>query len=273
MAIREITLTGSFSAIGERARGTGTEVLEAIQFVGACVRAAISLPKNARQLTWRSLYLQVRFTAVDAMPIIFGLSLLIGGLVIAQAHAQAVRWGVQQALGPIVASVIVRLLGPLFAAIIVVARSGTAVASELATARVMGEVTALEALGVDPVQLMVLPRLVGAAISVALLSLYFDAIAIAGGLVSTLLLAKLPPGEYLESLRLGLSGGDVLLVLIKGAACGLGTALICSWAGLRAARTPAAIPQSVTRGVVVAMVYVFAVAMLFAIAEVLWTTS
>jgi len=136
----------------------------------------------------------------------------------------------------------------------------------------MGEVTALEALGVDPVQLMVLPRLIGAAVSVALLSLYFGAIAIGGGLASTSLLAKLPPGDYLESLRLGLSMTDVALVLFKGATFGFGTALICCWAGLRAARTPAAIPQSVTRGVVTAMIYVFIVDAVFAL-PALWTTS
>ncbi|HEX7939850.1 MAG TPA: ABC transporter permease [Gemmatimonadaceae bacterium] len=267
---RDITLTG-ITVIGGKARGSGQEILEGIRFVGSCVRAAASLPRTARNLSWRSLLMQVRFTAVDAMPIIFGLSLLIGALVIAQAHAQAVKYGVSQALGQILATVIVRELGPLFAAIIVVARSGTAIASELATARVMGEVTALEALGVDPVQLMVLPRLIGVAISVALLAIYFDFIAIVGGLVSTAALAHLPPGDYLESLRLGLSSSDVFLVLVKGAVFGVGTAAICCWAGLRAERTPAAIPQSVTRGVVIAMVYVFTVTALFD-SYALWTS-
>ena len=271
MATRELTLSGSFTALGGRARGTGSDVLEAVRFVGSCVRAAATLPKNARHLSWRSLFLQIRFTAVDAMPIIAGLALLIGALVIAQAHAQAVRFGVSEALGQLLATIIVRELGPLFAAIIVVARSGTAIASELATARVMGEVTALEALGVDPIQYMVLPRLLGVAISVALLAMYFDAIAIFGGLVATSLLAHLPPGDYLESLRLGMSTTDVLLVASKGIMFGLGTATVCCWAGLRAARNPAAIPQSVTRGVVVAMVYVFAVSALFTVLMALWT--
>lgn len=272
MATRELTITGSFSAIGGRARGSGETALEAIRFVGSCVRAAANLPKSARNLAWRSLFMQVRFTAVDAMPIIAGLALLIGALVIAQAHAQAVRFGVSEALGQLLATIIVRELGPLFAAIIVVARSGTAIASELATSRVMGEVTALEALGVDPVQYMVLPRLLGAAVSVTLLAMYFDAIAIFGGLVATWSLAHLPPGDYLESLRLGMSSTDIVLVMAKGAAFGLGTAAVCCWAGLRAARTPAAIPQSVTRGVVVAMVYVFAVSAIFTVTQALWTS-
>jgi len=274
MATRDssLPLTGSFTALGGRARGTGARLAEGVRFVGSCARAAASFPANARRLSLRILFSQIRFTAVDAMPIIAGLALLIGALVIAQAHAQAVRFGVSEAFGQLLATIIVRELGPLFAAIIVVARSGTAIASELATSRVMGEVTALEALGVDPVQYMVLPRLVGAAISVALLAMYFDAIAILGGLVATSYLAHLPPWDYLESLRMGMSASDIVLVVLKGAMFGLGTAAICCWAGLRAARNPSAIPQSVTRGVVMAMVYVFAVSAAFTISRSLWTS-
>lgn len=266
----EFTLTG-LSAIGGQVRDTGATLVEAIRFTGSCVRAIASMPKSVRRMFGRVLVLQVRFTAVDAMGIIFGLALLIGALVIAQAHAQAVRFGASEALGRLLATIIVRELGPLFAAIIVVARSGTAIASELATSRVLGEVTALEALGVDPVQYMVVPRLAGCAISVAMLAVYFDTTAILGGMIITSYLAHLPPREYLDSLRLGMSGWDVGLVLLKGAFFGLGTAAICCWAGLRAARTPAAIPQSVTRGVVYAMVWVFGVSAAFTVIQALWT--
>jgi phospholipid/cholesterol/gamma-HCH transport system permease protein len=272
MASRELTLSGSLPAAGGKARGSSSDVAEGIRFIGSCARAVASFPPNARSLSRRQLTLQVRFTAVDAMPIISGLALLIGALVIAQAHAQAVRFGVSEALGQLLATIIVRELGPLFAAIIVVARSGTAIASELATSRVMGEVTALEALGVDPVQYLVLPRLAAAAISVALLALYFDFIAIMGGLAATSYLAHLPPGDYLESLRMGMSSLDIILVVVKGALFGVGTAAICCWAGLRAARTPAASPQSVTKGVVMAMVYVFSISAAFTVGQALWTS-
>ena len=277
MALRvsspERTFTGltGLSVVGGKVRGTSATLVEGVRFIGSCARAVASMPASVRRVFGRVLLLQVRFTALDAMPIIAGLALLIGALVIAQAHAQAVRFGVSEALGQLLATLIVRELGPLFAAIIVVARSGTAIASELATSRVMGEVTALEALGVDPVQYMVVPRLAGCAISVALLSVYFDATAILGGLLATSWLARLPPGDYLESLRLGMSAWDVALVLLKGMFFGLGTAAVCCWAGLRAARTPAAIPQSVTRGVVYAMVYVFAVTAVFTVVQALWT--
>lgn len=267
---RELTLTG-LTAIGGSVRGRGLDAMEAVRFMGSCARAVSSMPRSVRRVFGRVLVMQVRFTAVDAMPIIAGLAMLIGALVIAQAHAQAVRLGITEFLGELLASVVVRELGPLLAAIIVVARSGTAIASELATARVMGEVTALEALGVDPVQYLVIPRLVGCAISVALLAVYFDALAIFSGLLATSWLAGLSPMDYLESLRLGMSMWDIGMVSLKGATFGLVTAGVCCWAGLRAARTAAAIPQSVTRGVVTAMVLVFTISALFSVAQAVWT--
>src|SRR2546430_16777022 len=103
MATRELTLTGSFTAIGGKARGTGATVAEGIRFVGSCARAVASFPKNARGLSRRILYLQVRFTAVDAFTIIAGLALLIGALVIAQAHEQAGPFGASEALGKLLA--------------------------------------------------------------------------------------------------------------------------------------------------------------------------
>lgn len=267
---RELTLTG-LSAIGGTVRGRGVDALEAVRFVGSCARAMVTLPRSVRRIFGRVLVMQVRFTAVDAMPIIASLAVVLGALVIAEAHAQAVRLGITEALGELLAGIVVRELGPLFAAIIVVARSGTAIASELATSRVMGEVTALEALGVDPVQYMVIPRLFGCAISVALLAVYFDALAIFSGLLATSWLAGLSPYDYMESLRLGMSMWDIGYVVLKGMTFGLVTAAVCCWAGLRAARNPAAIPQSVTRGVVTAMVLVFMISALFTVLQAVWT--
>ncbi|MEX2153579.1 MAG: ABC transporter permease, partial [Gemmatimonadaceae bacterium] len=103
---REITLTG-LTALGGRARGTGINVLEGVRFLGSCARSIANMPKSVRSMFGRVLLMQVRFTAVDAMPIIAGLALLIGALVIAQAQAQAVRFGVSEALGQLLATIIV----------------------------------------------------------------------------------------------------------------------------------------------------------------------
>src|SRR5688500_10761222 len=113
---RELTLTG-ITAIGGKVRDQGLTAVETVRFVGSCARAIATMPASVRRMFGRVLMLQVRFTAVDAMPIIAGLALLIGALVIAQVQAQAVRFGVSEALGQLLATIIVRELGPLFAEI------------------------------------------------------------------------------------------------------------------------------------------------------------
>src|SRR5207237_8106595 len=143
-------------------------------------------------------------------------------------------------------TLIIRELGPLFTAIIVVGRSGTAIVTELAAAKVLGEMTALEAAGLDPMQVIVLPRVIACAIGVTVLTVYFDVAALVGGLSATWWLAHLPPVEFLASLRVAVGESDLGRVFTKTLAAGAGIGTICCWAGMRAGLSPTSIPQSVT---------------------------
>ena len=145
------------------------------------------------------------------------------------------------------------------------ARSGTAIAAELATDNVLGETDALEAMGVDPLQYLVVPRVVGGAISVTLLVVFFNTITLAGAAWMAWALDRLSPVDFAAALRLALSTRDVWLTVIKGAVFGAGIAMLCSFAGLLESRTPTDIPKSVTRGVVLALLFVFATSALFAV--------
>ena len=109
--------------------------------------------------------------------------------------------------------VVVRELGPLVTALLVLARIGTANVIELGTARAMGEVEALEALGIDPVHYLVVPRVIGMALGVFALTVYL----ILGALLSGYLWAfvqdvPLRPGDYFRQLASALSGLDFVLL-------------------------------------------------------------
>ena len=220
---------------------------------------------SARRHTLRTLARQVRFTIVGATPLIAVLGAVIGGVVIAQAQAFGIKFGLSKSLGDLLSTLIIRELGPLFTAIIVVGRSGTAIVTELATAQVLGEMTALEAAGLDPMQVVVLPRVLACAIGVAVLTVYFDVAALIGGLGATWWLAHLPPDDFLASLRVAVAESDLGRVLIKSLAAGAGIGTICCWSGLRAGNSPSTIPQSVTRGTVRSLGYVYILAALFAL--------
>ena len=258
-------LTNAVASLGARTRATGWETLDLASFVGSGSLALGRYLPSARRYALRTLTRQIRFTIVGATPLVVALGALIGAVVIAQAQSFGIKFGLSKSLGDLLSTLIIRELGPLFTAIIVVGRSGTAIVTELAAAKVLGEITALEASGLDPMQVIVLPRVIACAIGVTVLTVYFDVAALVGGLAATWWLAHLPPAEFLTSLRVAVGESDLLRVFTKTLAAGAGVGTICCWAGMRAGVSPSSIPQSVTRGTVRSLVYVFILAAVFAL--------
>ena len=147
------------------------------------------------------------------LPMFLFLAAALGLVVIGQTVSWLTRVGAINYLGTIMVIVVVRELGPLIAALLVLARIGTANVVELGTARAMGEVEALEALGIDPVHYLVVPRVIGMAVGIFSLTVYL----ILGALVSGYLWAfiqdvPLRPGDYFRQLAGALSGLDFALL-------------------------------------------------------------
>lgn len=253
------------SSLGRATRVRGGRYVDRVRFIGAMLRAATHYPATTRPLGLRVLINQIRFTAVQALPLLTMIALLIGVTVIVQASAQALRFGFADTLGKILVTVVVRELGPLLTAIIVIGRSGTAIAAELATDGVLGETEAMESMGVEPLQYLVIPRVVGAAISVVLLVIYFDTVTLIGGALVATALADVSLPEYLAALSGALQPLDVWITIAKGAIFGAGIATLCSYEGLVGGRKPTDIPQCVTRGVVSSLVFVFTVSVIFSL--------
>jgi phospholipid/cholesterol/gamma-HCH transport system permease protein len=259
-------LVSTVAGIGRRTRQVGAESLELVRFIGALVRSLMYYPATARVLWLRTLRNQIYFTAVQAFPFLGVIALMIGMVVIVQAYAQGVEVGFGDVLGRILASVVVRELGPVLTAVIVIGRSGTAIAAELATNAVLGETDAMEVAGVDPLQYLVLPRVIGASISAAMLTVFFNAVTLTAAAITAQMLKQTVLSDFRESLRLALSVDDIWLMLIKGAVFGAGIATLCAFSGLLGGRKPTDIPRSVTRGVVLSLLFVFSVSALFSLA-------
>ncbi len=117
-----------------------------------------------RDVLWRQVY----FTAVRGTPFTLLVALLVALAVAAQSPYSAAAGG--DVLGTVLVATLVRELAPLLTAWIVIARSGTAIAAELATMRIEGEVDALVGMGIDPFEYLVIPRVVGTAVAVVSLT-------------------------------------------------------------------------------------------------------
>jgi phospholipid/cholesterol/gamma-HCH transport system permease protein len=227
-------------------------------------RAAGRLTPAGRWVTLRVLINQIRFTALQATGLVTFLAAILSFLVISQTIRQLGRVGATDLIGTVIVVAVIRELGPLLTALIVVSRSGTAIAAEMATNRVMGEVTALEAMGIDPYIYLVLPRMLGAVASVAALMILFDAVALTSGFLAARMSGMHFP-RYSSVVLATLSAKDVWLTLAKGLVFGAAVALFPSYHGLAVRAGPTEIPQAVTRGVVATIVAIFVASAVFVV--------
>jgi phospholipid/cholesterol/gamma-HCH transport system permease protein len=189
--------------------------------------------RAARQVIRPRILQETARAGLRLLPMFLFLSAALGLVVIGQTVSWLTRVGAINFLGTVMVIVVVRELGPLVTALMVLARIGTANVIELGTARAMGEVEALEALGIDPVHYLVVPRVVGMALGVFALTVYL----IIGALLSGYLWAfiqdvPLRPGEYLRQLASALSGLDFALLAVKTLAFGSIIALVTCYHGL-----------------------------------------
>jgi phospholipid/cholesterol/gamma-HCH transport system permease protein len=187
----------------------------------------------ARQVMRPRVFQEISRAGLRLLPMFLFISAALGLVVIGQTVSWLTRVGAINYLGTVMVVVVVRELGPLVAALLVLARIGTANVIELGTARAMGEVEALEALGIDPVHYLVVPRVVGMALGVFALTVYL----ILGALLSGYLWAflqdvPLRPGDYFHQLAAALSGLDFALLAIKAVAFGSIIALVTCYHGL-----------------------------------------
>jgi phospholipid/cholesterol/gamma-HCH transport system permease protein len=174
---------------------------------------------------WRS--------GVRQLPMIGFLGLALGLVIIGQTVALLTKVGAQEYIGTVMVAVVVRELGPLLTALVVLARSGTANAVELGTARALGEVEALESLGIDPVHYLVVPRVVGLAVSVFCLTTYLILVAVGSGYLFAFLQdVPLTPAAYFAQLNDALRWQDFVLLALKTALCGALIAVVNCYHGL-----------------------------------------
>lgn len=189
--------------------------------------------RAARRVVWPAALQQTARAGLRLLPMFLFISAALGLLVIGQAVSWLTRVGAINYLGTIMVIVVVRELGPLLTAFLVLARVGTANVIELGTARAMGEVEALEALGIDPVHYLVAPRVVGMMLGVFALTVYLILGAVLSGYVWAFVQdVPLLPGEYFRQLAGALRGLDFALLALKACAFGFIMAIVTCYHGL-----------------------------------------
>lgn len=200
---------------------------------------------------------QAYFLGVQSTSIVLLTSLFVGMVFSLESAVSAVQHGLAFIVGGVVAYTSSRELGPLLTAVVVAGRAGAAIAAEIGSMVVTEQVEALEALGLTPVRMLVVPRLVALLIMLPMLTLTADVVSIAGGMVSALVIAQIDFGTFLDSARQVIGISDFLKGVSKSIAFAVIIVLVGSDRGLRTKGGAAGVGKATTQAVVVSIILIF----------------
>ncbi len=205
---------------------------------------------------WKLLFQQFEFIGISSVPIIALTSLFTGMVFSLQAGRTYALFNMQTLVGATVGMSLTREIGPVFAALMVTARACSAMAAEIGSMRVTEQIDALETMSVDPIQYLVVPRLVASMIMVPFLTVIFDFVGCIGSYIVGVFLLHIPSGPFLSKLYWYVDADDVFGGLVKAAFFGFFIASISCFQGFFCKGGAAGVGRATTRAVVLSSVTV-----------------
>lgn len=218
-------LTKSASAIeriGKRTAEMLEEVVALLSFVGESMIAFAGCLRHPGRFRWRPILFNIRSAGFDALPIVGLLSFLLGIVVAYQGADQLRQYGANIFVADLVGLSMLREFAPLIAAIIIAGRSGSAYAAQIGTMAVTEEIDAMRTMGIAPLELLVLPKVIALVIALPLLTVFADVLGVFGGMI-------------MASTQLGVSFGEFLDRMVKA------VSITSYWVGIGKAPVFAAI--------------------------------
>ena len=201
------------------------------------------------QASFKVLIMQILFTFVYALGISTLLAMAIGAAVFVIGGPMLSMLNQQDLLYSLLIIIIMRELGPLLTAFIVIARSATAIATEIAGMVISHEVEAYISVGIDPIEHIAVPRFIGVTISLFLLNIYFSIFGLAGSYLVAQLFSSAPMDAYFGGLLQHLKFRDILISLTKSLFFGAIISIVAVIQGFSVERASTEVPVAGLRAV------------------------
>ncbi|MDR7333291.1 ABC transporter permease [Roseateles asaccharophilus] len=224
-------------------------------FVGELLGALGRLARGRSAMRLSDWLWQVEQTGPRSLPIVLLVSTLVGLIVAYMGAEQLQRFGAQSFIADLVTISVVREIAALVVGIVLAGRVGAAFAAQIGSMRAGEEIDALTTLGVDPVEHLVLPRMLALLVTGPLLTLCAGLAGLAVGGAVAVVLYDVPAAAYLATTREALTGEDLFVGLLKGSVYGALVALAGCRQGLNAGRSARAVGEATTAAVVQAIVW------------------
>ena len=205
---------------------------------------------------WQHTFRQLEQIGVHSIPIILLTSLFTGMVFALQAGKSFAMLKMETLTGATVGLSLTREIAPVFTALMVTARVCSAMAAEIGTMRVTEQIDALYTMAVEPIQYLVVPRVLGCILMVPLLTIVFDLVGVIGSYLVGVFLLQIPPGPFLTKLYWYVDANDLYAGLIKAAFFGLFISTISCFQGFFAEGGAEGVGRVTTRAVVVSSVTV-----------------
>ena len=186
---------------------------------------------------------QMYFSCIKALPVIFPVALFIGSMLIIQLTKISGQYDV----GQITVLLIVRELGPIITALLVILRSATAMTSEVCCMITFNEIHALEEAGRDPMRIVCFPRLIGITTGIFCLFIIFNLSALLGGYAVVWMIAPVPLGSFLAQVGKALTLTDIFVAGVKAISFGMVISVTSLYHGFRDQTQTADIPTATSR--------------------------
>jgi phospholipid/cholesterol/gamma-HCH transport system permease protein len=250
------TFVGFLERVGRTTVILANRVYDILGFTGLVTITILRLLRQPRRLRLVATLVQMEVVGLDAMPIVGLLSFLIGIVMAYQGADQLRRFGAEIYTVNLLGVTILRELGVLLSAIIIAGRSGSAFTAQIGTMQVNEEIDALRTLGLDPVEVLVLPRLFGLVLTLPLIVFYADFMGILGGGLMSWVVLDINIPNFLTQLQSAVGETTLWVGVIKAPFFAAIIALVGCYEGLNVTRSAESVGRLTTQSVVESIFFV-----------------
>ena len=253
------------ATLGKRTEGLARDVALFFDLLGRLTQAVLSGVLRPARLRLRSAVHHLDRVGVMAIPIVALMTFLIGCIIAQQGFFHFQRFGATDYVVDLVTILVLREIGVLLVIIMVAGRSGSAYTAEIGSMKMREEIDALRTMGLDPLEYLILPRVLALIVAAPLLTIVGDAAALYGAGIVAWLYGDMSPGVYLERLREASSHIDFEVGLIKAPVMALIIGTVAALEGMKVEGSAESLGQGTTSSVVKSIFFVIVLDGVFAV--------
>jgi len=251
--------------LGRASIEAGSKGVELLNFVGIVTVAFMRALANPSRFRPKALITQMEQTGLDALPIVGLLSFLVGVVLAYLMSDQLRQFGAEIFTVDLVGLSMLREVAVLITAIMIAGRSGSAFTAQIGTMKVNEELDAMGTLGLNPIEVLVLPRVIALMITLPFLTFFADIMGVLGGGMMTVLSLGLTPDQFVTALKGAITLNDFLVGMVKAPVHAYIIAVVGCYEGLKVERTAESVGRQTTTSVVESIFLVIVATALFSI--------